>query len=66
VRAEISAGFPADAAAVWARLASKIEVSTVPGDHLGIIATHYENLAAVLSSYITAAFNRQVGEKAIS
>jgi hypothetical protein len=45
VRAEISTGFPADAAAVWAPLARKIEVSTVPGDHLGIIATHYENLA---------------------
>ena len=34
--------FPADAAAVW-RTARReeLEVATVPGDHLGIIATHY-------------------------
>jgi acetoacetyl-CoA synthetase len=57
VRAEISNGFPADAAAVWAPLAPKIEVATVPGDHLGMIATHYESLAAVLSRYLTEAFN---------
>jgi acetoacetyl-CoA synthetase len=55
VRAEIPSGFPADAAAVWAPLAQKIEVSTVPGDHLGIIATHYESLATVLSQYLTQA-----------
>jgi acetoacetyl-CoA synthetase len=66
VRAEISTGFPADAAAVWAPLAREVEVSTVPGDHLGMIATHYESLAAALSRYITAAFRRQVDEKAIS
>lgn len=56
VRAEIPSGFPADAAAVWAPLAQKIEVSTVAGDHLGIIATHYESLATVLSRYLTEAF----------
>jgi acetoacetyl-CoA synthetase len=66
VRAEISNGFPADAAAVWAPLARKIEVATVSGDHLGIIATHYESLAAVLSRYITSAFRRQVGGEPIS
>jgi thioesterase domain-containing protein/acyl carrier protein len=52
VRAEISSGFPADAAAVWAPLAEKIEVETVPGDHLGMITTYYEELAAVLSGYL--------------
>jgi acetoacetyl-CoA synthetase len=56
VRAEIPSGFPADAAAVWAPLARNIEVATVPGDHLGMIATHYENLAAVLSRFLTEAF----------
>jgi len=45
--AEISSGFPADAAAVWAPLAEEIEVDLVPGDHLGGIATHYEKLASV-------------------
>jgi acetoacetyl-CoA synthetase len=57
VRAAISSGFPDDAAAVWAPLAEKIEVDTVPGDHLGMIATHYENLALVLSRYLTESFS---------
>jgi acetoacetyl-CoA synthetase len=56
VRAEISTSFPADAGAVWSPLAENVEVATVPGDHLGIIATHYENLAVVLSRYLADAF----------
>jgi hypothetical protein len=56
VRAETSSAFPDDAAAVWAPLAEKFEVETVPGDHLGIIATHYETLATVLSQYLVEAF----------
>ena len=55
VRAEIPSGFPADARAVWAPLAENIEVATVPGDHLGMIATHYESLATVLSKYLAEA-----------
>ena len=56
VRAEVPSGFPADAEAVWNPLAQKIEVSSVPGDHLGIIATHHEELATVLSRYVTHTF----------
>ena len=55
VRAEISSGFPNNATAVWANLAKKIEVETVPGDHLGMIATHFEKLASVLSQYLEEA-----------
>jgi hypothetical protein len=55
VRAAIVTDFPADAAEVWAPLASEVEVETVPGDHLGMITTHYENLAAVLSRYLEEA-----------
>jgi acetoacetyl-CoA synthetase len=55
VRAEIPTDFPADAAAVWRHLASKFEVETVPGDHLGIMSTHYEELASVLSRYVAEA-----------
>ena len=62
VRAEISTRFPADAAAVWAPLAEKIEVTTVPGDHLGIIATHYESLASVLSCFLAKAFSDSPGK----
>jgi thioesterase domain-containing protein/acyl carrier protein len=56
VRAAVSTGFPADAAAVWTPLAGGVEVETVPGDHLGMIATHYDRLASVLSRYLTETF----------
>jgi acetoacetyl-CoA synthetase len=56
VRAEIFSGFPEDAAAVWTPLADEFEVETVPGDHMGIMATHFESLASVLSRYLEEAF----------
>ena len=56
VRAEISSKFPDDAVAVWAPLADEFEVETVPGDHLGMMATHFESLASVLSRYLEEAF----------
>lgn len=49
VRAAIPTDFPADPAAVWSELASEFELRTVPGDHLGIMTTHFEELAAELS-----------------
>ena len=52
VRAEIVSDFPDDPAAVWSSLASKVQVETVPGDHLGILGTHFENLASVVSRYL--------------
>ena len=57
VRAEISTYFPANPTAVWAHLAEKFELETVPGDHVGMIAIHFENLAAVLSRYIAEALS---------
>ena len=56
VRAEISSAFPDNATAVWASLAEEFEVETVPGDHLGMIATHYESLASLLSRYLYEGF----------
>jgi acetoacetyl-CoA synthetase len=56
VRAAVSSAFPRDAAAVWNPLVSKLEVETVPGDHLGMIASHYEHLARVLSRHLAGAF----------
>jgi thioesterase domain-containing protein/acyl carrier protein len=56
LRAAISSGFPEDATAVWAPLAEEFEVETVPGDHLGMIATHYEELASLLSRHLQEAF----------
>ena len=55
VRAEIPTDFPADPAAVWAKLADQFEVEAVPGDHLGIMSTHYEKLAAAISRYVDEA-----------
>ena len=57
VRAAVLTGFPADAEAVWRPLAERVEVETVPGDHLGMIATHYDALALVLSRYLKEAFS---------
>jgi thioesterase domain-containing protein len=55
VRAAIVTDFPANAAAVWSSLARQFEVETVPGDHLGIMTTHFEALASVLSRYLDEA-----------
>jgi thioesterase domain-containing protein/acyl carrier protein len=56
VRAATTTAFPKNAAAVWNPLSREIEVETVAGDHLGIITTHYEELAAVLSRHLAEAF----------
>jgi thioesterase domain-containing protein/acyl carrier protein len=58
VRAEIESEFPDDPVAVWAKLAREFEVETVPGDHQGILNTHFESLASVLSRYLREAFAR--------
>ncbi len=55
VRAATPTDFPADPSAVWAHLAGKFEVETVPGDHLGIMTTHYEQLASAISRYVKEA-----------
>jgi acetoacetyl-CoA synthetase len=55
VRAEISGPFPNDPVAVWGHLAEEFQVDTVPCDHLGIITTHFESLAAVLSRHLRGA-----------
>jgi acetoacetyl-CoA synthetase len=55
VRAAVPTDFPADPSAVWAHLAGKFEVETVPGDHLGIMTTHYEQLGSAISRYVNEA-----------
>jgi acetoacetyl-CoA synthetase len=52
VRAETVTDFPADPVAIWTRLTKRFEIETVPGDHLGMIATYPEALAAVISRYL--------------
>jgi acetoacetyl-CoA synthetase len=51
IKAAIRSDFPDDPAAVWTRLTAEFEVETVPGDHLGMLTTHFKSLASVLSRY---------------
>jgi thioesterase domain-containing protein len=55
VKAEISTYFPDDPTAVWAHLAERFDVVTVPGDHVGVLTTQCEKLASVLSRFLDEA-----------
>jgi len=55
VRAETVSDFPDDPSAVWSGLVEKLQVETVPGDHLGILGTHFDTLASVISRYLQEA-----------
>jgi thioesterase domain-containing protein len=55
IRAKEILHLPDDPAAIWASLAGSFEVETVPGDHLGILNTQAEELAAVISRYVREA-----------
>jgi acetoacetyl-CoA synthetase len=47
--------FPADPATVWKHLAIGFEVDEIPGDHLSIVTSQYEGLAAALTRYVEQA-----------
>ncbi len=55
VRAAEVTQFPADPKAVWSHRVGKLEVETVPGDHLGMLTTQYERLASALNRYLETA-----------
>jgi thioesterase domain-containing protein len=55
VQARIASHFPDDPAAVWRHLAREFELETVPADHVGILTTHAESLASILSRHLTKA-----------
>jgi acetoacetyl-CoA synthetase len=57
IRAEQVTEFPPNPETIWATLVSKFESDTVPGDHLGMLTTHYEKVAKVLNRYLEAAAN---------
>jgi len=52
IRAAEITDFPADPKAVWCHWIPKLEVETVPGDHLGMLTRHYKQLGGVLSRYL--------------
>ena len=55
VAARESSEFPDDPVAVWGKLVGKLTVETTPGDHFGIMTTHFESLGAVVSRYLREA-----------
>lgn len=59
VRAAVSSEFPCDPAAVWGGLVDEFQVETVPGDHSGILTTHFKSLASTLSRYLREAIERK-------
>jgi acetoacetyl-CoA synthetase len=55
IRAADVTEFPADPASIWSHLLLNLQVETVPGDHLGMLTTHYEELASVLNRHLNEA-----------
>ncbi len=50
-----SSEFPDNPVAVWSRSVAGLAVESMPGDHFGIITTHFEKLAAILTRYVREA-----------
>jgi aspartate racemase len=55
VRAAEVTQFPENPKAVWSHLVGRLEVESVPGDHLGMLTTQYETLASVLNRHLETA-----------
>jgi len=47
--------FPADPVAVWSNLSTEFQFQTVPGGHRDMVRRNFENLAAVLTHYVSQA-----------
>jgi acetoacetyl-CoA synthetase len=58
VRAAVLSFLPDDPVAIWSRLAAAFETETAPGDHVGMVATHFESLALVISRYLSESFSQ--------
>jgi len=52
VKAAIRTDFPGDPIAVWSHLANEFDLDSAPGDHLGMMTTHFGDLASVISKYL--------------
>lgn len=57
VRPETNSYLPNDPTAVWAKLAAEFQLETVPGDHLGMIGTHFKSLASALTRLVEEALH---------
>jgi thioesterase domain-containing protein len=56
VRAALPSCFPADPVPVWSPLIHKLNVETVPGEHVSMLTTSIDRLASLLSTFARAAF----------
>ncbi len=59
LRAEVTSSFPADPIPVWAHLAAEFDVETIPGDHLGMLTTHFRSAASILTRHLRSALSLQ-------
>ncbi len=55
VKAAVSSFLPDDPGAVWGPLVEKLEIETVPGNHLEMLTARSQEVAAVLSRYLSEA-----------
>jgi thioesterase domain-containing protein len=55
IRAAVPTYFPSDPAPVWRRWVKELEIETVSGDHVGMITTHIDDLAPVLTRWVRQA-----------
>ncbi len=44
--------FPGHPVTIWGKLAAELDVEVIPGNHLNIVTTEFEALAAVLTRYL--------------
>jgi acetoacetyl-CoA synthetase len=58
VKAAVSSFLPDDPDGTWGRLVENLEIVTVPGNHLEMLTAHAQDVAEVLSRYITEAASR--------
>jgi acetoacetyl-CoA synthetase len=58
VRAAVLSFLPDDPVAIWSRLADEFETETAPGDHVGMVAKHFESLAFVIARYLSESFSQ--------
>jgi thioesterase domain-containing protein len=52
VRAAVASYFPEDPVAVWADSTDELDVETIPGNHVEMLTTYFNELATLLSRYL--------------
>lgn len=53
VRPEFNSYLPTDPTPFWKKMSAGLEIETVPGDHVEMVASEFKSLAAVLTRYVS-------------